>query len=425
MKTEFVDVNETRKNVRVEIPSDIVNAEIDRIARDYSRKARIPGFRPGKAPARVIKQRYKDQILHDVAHDLIPRAVDDALRERGVEPVDTPDVRDVTIEEGQPLTFTASFDTVPSFDPGDLSTISLRRSRVAIDEDAVNAALERLRQRAARFEPVEGRGLDHGDTAVLDLERQDAGADRQSHRDVSLELGATANPPGFDEQLLGLTVGTTKAFTVHYPPDYPIGELANTDVSYTVTVKGVKRRVLPELDDEFAKDLGEFDTLDALRARVREDLEREERLAADRTVRAELMKQLSARLPFEVPASLVDREIERRIEEFARRLVDQHVDPRQAGIDWQAFRESQRDAAREAVGAALVLDEVTRREQLMVTDEEVDQEVGRYAERTGRTSAAVRAALEKEGGLSRVYAGLRREKSIDFALARARIAGDT
>jgi trigger factor len=425
MKTEFVDVNETRKNVRVEIPSDIVNAEIDRIARDYSRKARIPGFRPGKAPARVIKQRYKDQILHDVAHDLIPRAVDDALRERGVEPVDTPDVRDVTLEEGQPLTFTASFDTVPSFDPGDLSTISLRRSRVAIDEDAVNAAMERLRQRAGRFEPVDDRGLDHGDTAVLDLERQDAGSDRQSHRDVNIELGAKANPPGFDEQLLGLSVGTTKAFTVHYPPDYPIGELANTDVSYTVTVKGVKRRVLPELDDEFAKDLGEFDTLDALRARVRDDLDHEARLAADRDVRAELMKQLSARLPFEVPASLVDREIERRIEEFARRLVDQHVDPRQAGIDWQAFRESQRDAAREAVGAALVLDEVTRREQLLVTDEEVDQEVGRYAERTGRTLAAVRAALEKEGGLSRVYAGLRREKSIDFALARATIAGDT
>ncbi len=425
MKTEFVDVNETRKNVRVEIPTDVVNAEIDRIARDYSRKARVPGFRPGKAPARVIKQRYKDQILHDVAHDLIPRAVDDALRERGVEPVDTPDVRDVTIEEGQPLTFTASFDTVPTFDPGDLSTISLRRSRVAIDEDAVNGALQRLRQRAGRFEPVEDRGIDHGDTAVLDLERQDAGADRQSHRDVSIELGATANPPGFDEQLLGLTVGTTKSFTVHYPPDYPIGELANTDVSYTVTVKGVKRRVLPELDDEFAKDLGEFDTLDALRARVREDLEHEARLAADRDVRAELMKQLSARLPFEVPASLVDREIERRIEEFARRLLDQQVDPRQAGIDWKAFRESQRDAAREAVGAALVLDEVTRREQLLVTDEEVDQEVGRYAERTGRTSAAVRAALEKEGGLSRVFAGLRREKSIDFALARATIAGDT
>jgi trigger factor len=281
-----------------------------------------------------------------------------------------------------------------------------------------------LRDRAARFEPVEDRGIDHGDTAVLDVDRRDASGPAQTHRDVSVELGAKANPPGFDEQLLGLAPGATKTFAVHYPADYPIGEMANADVSYTVTVKGVKRRVLPDLDDEFAKDLGEFDTLDALRVHVRQDLERDARLAADREVRAELMKELAKRLPFEVPGSLVEREVDRRIEDFARRLVDQNVDPRQAGIDWQAFRESQQQPAREAVGAALVLDEITRREQLLVTDEEVEQELGRFAERTGRTVAAVRGVLEKEGGLSRVYAGLRREKSIDFALARATIAGE-
>jgi trigger factor len=425
MKTEFVDVNETRKNVRVEIPTDVVSAEIDRIAKDYSKKARIPGFRPGKAPATVIKQRFKDQILHEVAHDLIPRAVDDALRQRGVEAVDTPDVRDVTIEEGRPLTFTASFDTLPAFDPGDLSTISLRRPSNRVEEGVVDQSLERLRDRAARHEPVEGRGVDHGDTVTVDLERRDANGTSNKHTDINIELGAKANPPGFDEQLLGVEPGATKSFTIHYPADYPIGELANTDVSYTVAVKGIKRRVLPELDDEFAKDLGEFDTLDALRARVREDLEHEARHAADRDVRAELMKQLAARLPFEVPPSLVEREIDRRLEEFARRLMDQNIDPRQAGVDWNAFRESQREVAREAVAAALVLDEITRREQLDVTEEELEREVNRYAERTGRTAAAVRAALEKEGGLSRVAAGLRREKSIDFAMARATIAGDS
>src|SRR5262249_62351426 len=131
--------------------SDIVSAEIDRVARDYSRKAKIPGFRPGKAPARVIKQRFKDQILTDVAHDLIPRAIDDAMRERGVEPVDTPDVRDVVVEEGQALTFTASFDTLPSFDPGEYSTLSLKRVSVSVSEEDVERALERLRQRAARY----------------------------------------------------------------------------------------------------------------------------------------------------------------------------------------------------------------------------------------------------------------------------------
>jgi len=189
-------------------------------------------------------------------------------------------------------------------------------------------------------------------------------------------------------------------------------------------VKGLKRRVLPELDDEFAKDLGEFETLDALKARVREDLEHEAKHAAEREDRAELMKQLAARLPFDVPASMVEREVDRRLEEFARRLIDQQVDPRQAGIDWNAFRESQREVAREAVGAALVLDEIARREALEVADDEVEREVARYAERSGRTPTAVRAALEKEGSLSRVYAGLRREKTIDFVLSRATIAGD-
>jgi len=422
MKTEFEDVNETRKTVRVEIPNTVVDETINRVATDYSRKARIPGFRPGKAPARVIKQRFKDQILHDVARDLIPQAVDAALREKGLEAVDTPDVREVKIEEGQPLTFTASFDTVPPFDPGDLSTIAFTRASSAINDEAVQMALQRLRDRGGRNEPVEGRGVDHGDTVTLDLERRDAGGTPDTHKDVSVELGAKANPPGFDEQLLGLETGATKSFTLHYPADYAMTELANTDVAYTVTVKGLKRRVLPELDDEFAKDLGEFDSLDALKTRVREDLEHEAKHAAEREDRSELMKQLATRLPFDVPASMVDREIDRRLEDFARRLMDQNVDPRTAGIDWNAFRESQRDVSREAVAAALVLDEITRRETIEVSESEVEAEVVKYAERTSRTPAAVRAALEKEGGLPRISAGLRREKSIEFVLARAKVA---
>jgi trigger factor len=425
MKTEFVDVNETRKNVRVEIPSDVVDAEIERVARGYSRTAKVPGFRPGKTPPRVIKQRFKDQILHEVAHDLIPRAVGDALRERGVEPIDTPDVRDVTIEAGQPLIFTASFDTVPGFEPGEYSTLALRRTSSRVDDQAVDEALERLRARAARYEPVEGRGIEAGDTALVDLDRREANGTTDTHRGVSVELGSAANPPGFDAELAGLEPGAVKTFTIHFPADYAAAELAGTDVSYTVTVQGIKKRVLPALDDEFAKDLGEFESLELLRARVREDLEHEARHAAEREIRADLMKQLATRVPFEVPASLLEREIDRRVEDFGRRLMEQQVDPRQAGIDWNAFRESQREAAREAVAGALVLDEVARRESLEVSDEEADREVGRFAERTGRAPAAVRARLEKEGGLARVYSGLRREKSIDFLMARATISGES
>ena len=424
MKTEFEDVTETQKRISIEIPSDVVDQEINRITKDYSKQARLPGFRPGKVPASVIKQRFRDQILHDVLHGLIPRAIADALTERGVEPVDTPNVKDVDIKEGQPLKFTAAFETLPPFDPGDLSTISLRQPPTAIDPDAVDQTLQRLRDRAARLEPVEGRPAADKDTVMADLDRTDPDGRTDHHDAVPIELGAQANPPGFDENLIGLSPGDDKTFTVHFPEDYAVKELANTTVEYRVRVKELRHRVLPELDDEFAKDLGEFDTLDALRDRIEKDLTEEAELAAKRQVRSDLFKQLAQRVTFEVPAALIDREIDRRLEEFAQRLMEQNVDPRQANIDWAQFREAQREPAREAVASALVLDQIARTENLVVGPEDLDKEIEQFATRSGRTPAAVRAQLEKEGGISRLYAGLRREKAVDFALSRATLAAE-
>ncbi len=442
MKTEFIDVSDTQKNLVVEIPSTVVDAEIDKVARDYSRAARVPGFRPGKVPAKVVRQRFRDQILHDVAHGLIPRAVDEALRARGVEPVDTPDIRDVVVEEGQPLKFTATFETVPPIEPGDYASITLYQKSATVDDAAVDEALANLRERGARYEPVEGRGIGKGDSVVMDLERTAtpketaeepliviAGepappkppAEPQTDRNdgVTVEIGATANPPGFDDQLLGLSAGGTKTFDVQYPADYAISELAGTTVKYAVNVKAVRKRIVPELDDEFAKDLGDFQNLEALRARVRADLEHEAMHEAEREARGELLKQLAARVTFDVPASLLDREIDRRVEDFVRRLTDQQIDPMKVNINWEEFRDKQREAASEAVRGALALDEVARREQIAATEEEINAEVERYAERSGRTSAAVRARLEKEGGIARLYSGLRREKTVDFLLSRA------
>ncbi len=423
MKTEFADLSETRKSVAVEIPSDIVDAQIDRIARSYSRQARIPGFRQGKVPATLIKRRFREQILHDVAHDLIPRAIDEVLRERGLEPVDTPDVKDVSLDEGQPLIFTATFETLPPIDPGPLNTISLRRPAVTLEDNAVEQALTQLQNRAARYEPVEGRGIEAGDTVTLDVERQPAaeGEKGEHHHDVVVEIGAKANPPGFDAELKGLVQGAEKSFTIHYPGDEAIKEMAGTSVDYAVTVKDIRKRVLPALDDEFAKDVGEFETLQALRERVEQDLQREAEQEADRNLRADLLKELAARVGVDIPDSLVEREIDRRTEEFARRLMDQNIDPRRANIDWDQFRDSQREASRESVKSALVLDEIARRENVTVSDEEIDSDVAQYAARSGLTPAALRARLEKEGALSRLAAGIRREKTIDFVLSQAQV----
>src|SRR5918992_2566986 len=181
MKTEFEDITETQKRITIEIPSDVVDKEIDRVTKDYSKQARLPGFRPGKVPPSVIKQRFKDQILHDVMHALIPRAIEDSLTERGVEPVDTPNVKDVDLKEGQPLKFTAAFETLPPFDPGDLTTISLTTPPPNVDTDAVEQTLQRLRDRAARLEPVEGRPAAIGDTVIAHLDRKDARGETDHH----------------------------------------------------------------------------------------------------------------------------------------------------------------------------------------------------------------------------------------------------
>jgi len=206
---------------------------------------------------------------------------------------------------------------------------------------------------------------------------------------------------------------------VDYPEDYTIQELAGTTVDYKVTVKAIRKRIVPELDDEFAKDLGDFENLEALRGRVRADLEHEAMHEAERDVRGELLQQLASRVTFDVPASLLDREIDRRVEDFVRRLMDQQIDPMKVNINWEEFREKQRDPASEAVRGALALDEVARREQISATDEEINAEVERYAERSGRSPATVRARLEKEGGIARLYSGVKREKALDFLLSRA------
>jgi trigger factor len=426
MKAELVDVNETRRDLSIEVPSEVVAEAIGHAAAKLGKQARIPGFRPGKVPSNVIRQRFKPQIMQDVAEHLISKAVGDALIEKNVEPIGTPDIKDLVLEEGKPLTFKASFDVVPSFDPGDLSTIEATEPSRAVADEAVNKSLEQLRERNARYEAVEGGSVEAGHTVVVGLERQ--GTDKEGkagevdkHEQVNIELGAPSNPPGFDAEVIGMTPGSSKSFTITYPEDYAIPELAGGKVNYTVNLKEIKKRVVPALDDELAKDLGDFASLEDLRKRIREDLEHEAMHAAERQVRQDVMKQLASRVPFPVPASLVDREIDRRLEDFARRLMEQRIDPRQANIDWNAFREGQRAPATEAVGSAIVLDEIAKREQIEVTEEDMNAELQRYADQTGHNLASIRARLQKDGELGRLAAGLRREKAVAHVMSKAQI----
>ena len=429
MKAAITELSEARRRLEVEIPTPEVDAAIARLAERYRRRAKVPGFRQGKVPVRIVRQRFKDDILHDVAQDLVAGAVDEALRKQAVTPIEAPDVREVSIEDGHPLTFHALFEVVPSIEGLDYDALTLRRTPVTPDADATDRAIEELRLRASRLEPVTGRGVEAGDTVTLDLTRRgESGPEgappafpEDRHENVSIELGAAVSPPGFDAELTGLQVGEAKTFELSYSADHEQTDLAGTRVAYAVVAKAIHRRLLPDLDDEFARSVGDFDTLEALKTGVASDLQREAAAETDRGVRHDLMTQLAARVTVEVPEALVDREIRRRLDQVATRLAQQRVDPRTATIDWEALRDKQRAPALETVRGSMVLDEVARRESLTIGDDDVEQELTRYAERLGRTPSAVRAQLEKDGGIARLAVGLRQEKAIDLLLSRATI----
>ncbi len=429
MKAEFTDLSDTRTRVAVEVPSTDVDREIERLSQRYRRSARVPGFRPGKAPARLIRQRMHEQILQEVAEGLVEKAVDEALRERGVEPLETPSVRDVNVEEGRPLTFTATFETLPPVDAGDCRGLTVRRTPIEVTDAQVADALDELRRQAARAEPVEDRGVAIGDTVTVDLERRsvpapDAAsppAPPERHAGVQIEVGAEANPPGFDAHVVGLEVGAERTFTVRHPAGGDAPEPAGADVEYRIRLQAIHQRVLPALDDEFARSLGEYDTVDALRRQVTDDLAAQAERETDRRTRDGLLVQLAARLPGEVPEALVTRELDRRVERLASQLVAQRVDPRRAGIDWEEFRAGQRGAAVDAVKSTLVLDEIARQEGIEATEDDIAGQIERLAARTNRGTAAMRALLDKEGGVAPLAVGIRREKTIEFLLAHATI----
>ena len=427
MKSGITELSETRRRLDVEIPAADVDAAIDRLTRRHRGRARMPGFRPGKAPLRVVRQRFKEDILRDAAGDLVPAAVETALEEHGVSSVDTPDVREISIDEGEPLTFHALFEVMPSITALDYDALTLRRRPVAPDAGAEERALEQLRLRASRVVPVTDRPLEAGDIAILDLTRSADGDDggsggfREPQQRATVELGVEGNPPGLDDELAGLSAGDSKTFELTYPEGSTPAELAGRRVTHEVTVREHHRRELPEVDDAFAKSVGGFDSVDALKARIAEDLRREAEIETRRGVRRDLLRQLAGRLTAEVPDALVEREIARRLEQVAAAMAQQGMDPRTANVDWNALRKEQRGASLEAVRASLVLDEVARREDVGVSDEDVEQELARHAERLGQTPAAVRARLDRDGGVDRLAEGLRREKAIDLLLSRATI----
>jgi trigger factor len=447
VKVEYNEETSVRKSLSFEIEPEIVEQEVEKRARDYARKVRIPGFRPGKVPPDVIKKRFRAQVLEDAAEAIVNRVVFEELEGRGLRPLASPKVTDLKIDESQPMTFRAVFETLPLVELPEYRGLTVKARTAAITDEQVEEEIARLREEAARYDPVEPRPAAEGDFVVLDVtwmpKEQTATAASEAgftpakragvqggaaqrplarhDENVLLEIGAADNHKELNSALVGMAPGESKVVHVVMEEAQQSPPKAERAVDYTVVLKDIKKKVVPPADDEFAKDLGEFGSLGELREKVRERLLAAEERKVEREVRISLVEALVERATFEVPETLVDRHMNARTESAARGLLYQGVDPSKAGVDWKNYREAQRDDSVKAAKADVLLDEIARREGIEALEADVDAEVARIAERLRKPKETLRRQMEKEGDLSALRARIREDKTLDLLRANARL----
>jgi len=415
-----------KREIELEIPAENVQKATEKAARDIARIARIPGFRPGKAPVALVRRRFAEDIEGKVVQSLVPEHLEKALDEKRLIPVTRPEVDHVHFKEGEPLRFRAVFEVLPEFELGNYKNLQIQIDQVEIGDPQVEKALEEVRERAATFVPVEGRAAQDGDYVLIKLTGTPVGGGDSVQADnILCHLGAEETLESFTENLRGATPGETKRFRSHYPDDYPDPKLAGKTYDYSVDVQGIKEKKLPELNDEFAKDAagerGGVTTLDELRKKLRESLEAAKEKRQTAQGHEKILAMLVKQHDFPVPEALIEHQMDVRLERVVGSLATQGVDPRAVNVDWVSLRRRQRDPAADDVKAELIVDRIASTEGIEASDEDVEKEIARLAERSGESATALRARLTKQGALDRMKSKLRSDKVIEWLYRTARI----
>ena len=411
-----------RRELELEIPAEEISKASEKVAKEFSKMARVPGFRPGKAPLSLIKRRFAEDIKGEVLQNLVPETVEKALAEQKLTPVSQPQVDKLEFNEGQPVKFRASFDVLPEFTLGDYKKLEIEMPEMNLTEEDVMKALAEMQQRAAAFTPVEGRAVQNDDFVQVKLHgTPEGGGEPLQAESVLCHVGAEETMEPFNENLRGASVGDHKDFEVNYPADYPDAKLAGKMFHYSVDVLGIKTKQLPELNDEFAKDVSDATSLEELKTKIRESLEHERDHRQKDLQREKVIGELVKLHDFPVPESLVEHQMDVRLERVVRSLAQQGVDPRAVNVDWVSLRRRQEERAKEDVKAELVIDRIASEEKIDVTDEELDHEVEHMAGHSGESAEALRARLTKQGALDRMKAKLRSDKTIDWLAQNASV----
>ncbi|MBS1855516.1 MAG: trigger factor [Acidobacteria bacterium] len=407
--------------LEISIPVAEVESETGRAVTEVQKRAKLPGFRPGKAPAAIIRRQFAGEIRQQVMESLIPKALQKQFEAENLSPVGTPDVSDVHFHDGEPLRFKATFEVFPQVELGEYRNVEVPYHDPEITDDDIAKRIGEIREQKAQYVNIDPRPIADGDHAVVSLESL-SGVEGEPVKtdELVLEIGGADTLPAFTEHLRGLSPDEETEFEVAYPADYGSERLAGKTVKFHATVKGLRRKELPELDDDFAQELGDYRTVDELREAIRKALFAQRQHEAQEEAKHLIIDKLVELHEFPVPEAFVERQIQTRVEQSVRTMISQGVDPRGLKLDWNKVREAQRDKAVNEVKASILLGKISERESIHATRDEVDREVEKAARQQRKPVAAVQMEFEKDGTMNRIANHIQTEKTLNFLFEHAR-----
>jgi trigger factor len=407
--------------LEISIPVQEVESETARVIAGVQKRAKLQGFRPGKAPASMIRKYYAGDIRQKVLEALIPKHLQKQFQAENLNVVGQPDISEVHLRDGEPLRFKAAFEVVPEIELKDYKEIEVPYHDPEISVEDVDNRIEEIRGQKAEYVNVDPRPVVDGDHAVVALESV-AGVEGEPVKtdELTLEIGGAETLAAFTENLRGLTPGDEREFEIAYPEDYGAPRLAGKAVKFHATLKGIRRKELPELNDEFAQDLGDYRTMDELRDAVKKTIFAQRQAEAQQQAKNQLVEKLVDSHEFPVPEAYVDRQIRSRLEQSLRAMAGEGADLNKIKLDWEKVKESQRDQALREVKASMLLARVSERESIHATRDEVDKEVEKVARQQREPVGAVQMRFEKDGTLNRIASHIQTEKTLNFLFEHAR-----
>jgi trigger factor len=421
MKVQVEELSPIEKKLSIEVESGVVSQELDRAYAELGRHVKLAGFRAGKVPRRILEQRFKDKVEDDVIQKVVTKAYGDAIRDQKVDAVSNPQVTNRGLRPNEPFAFEARVEVRPRFEPKDYLGIPIKRATPKLDETLVTDQLERLRLRTARLEPIPDRDQARpGDWALIDFEATIRGQPFPGGQgeNVTIEVSAGELPQGHLPQLEGAVVGKTKEFDYTFPKDHPTDVRGKT-AHFKVALKGLKTQVVPQLNDDFAKEVGGGQTLEELRAKIRADLERQSKAKAQQEERDALIDGLAERNPFEVPKAMVEQALDTILRGAIRFAAEAGIDVTRMSADLMRMREDMRPKAMREVKGQLLFSAIGEKEKIEVSDEEVDKKLEQISQDQKVPLSTLRKQFRKPDERRRLQAQVREEKTVEFLKAKA------